>query len=205
MPNAALSDMEVEHLRFLMGYGNLGPMSVPYSPDGFRELFSLVVRPNLSTANETSLVVAVEAGPAEGMQLIDVAGIAPGTRLSVDVGEDAEDTVARVVTGVWVTVRLAKPHPLGCTVAIDSGIQRLRRAMHAAQRAYDLTTTADISQIAGIEQVVGDVRYFSTSATRQERWRQFISIIDGISALIRVPHKWSGIAAAGAPSAVEVY
>ena len=54
-----LTTAEIENLRFHLGYGNLQVGAYPYTPDGFFELFTNVIKPYLSDAEATSATTAI--------------------------------------------------------------------------------------------------------------------------------------------------
>ncbi len=199
----ALSDSEIQSLRRHLGYGNVSVGAYPYTPDGFYELFTQVIAPNLQTALETSSTTAVTAGTTQSITLGAVTGIAAYTRLVVDVGDDAEIVTVKAVSGSAVTAAFAKAHTsAGYPVAIESGTSTLRMLLHAADRAYDALVSSKVTSSAGLRSVgQGEVEWFEGGMVLKGVLSAYRAISNEIGYLVRVRPLW----ASGCSGQLEAY
>ena len=184
----ALSTAEVESLRFHLGYGNMSVSGHPYTSDGFYEIFTQIISPNLSTSTETTSTTSVSAAGITTITLGSVTLITPYTRLIVDVGDAAETVVVRAVSGSTITATFAKAHTQPYPVAVLSGVSRLRQLLHSADTAWATLQSADITGSAGIKQLgQGEIEWFAPSAVYLSVLRHYTGICEEISKLVCVP------------------
>ncbi len=190
----ALSDSEIQSLRRHLGYGNINVGAYPYTPDGFYELFTQVIAPNLQTALETSSTTAVTSGTTQAITLGSVTGVAAYTRLVVDVGDDAEIVTVKAVSGSAVTASFAKAHTsAGYPVAIESGTAILRMLLHTADRAYEALQSSKITSSAGLRSVgQGEVEWFEGGMVLRGVLAAYRAIASEIGYLVRVRPIWAG-------------
>lgn len=187
----ALSTEEIESLRFHLGYGNIGAMGAPYTPDTFLELFSQVVSPNLSTGSETSATSNISAGTTVVVTPAAMTGIASYVTLVVDVGEEAETVVVKAATGSTFTAKFEKAHTsAGYPIATMSGTARLRMLLWDADAAWKALSAKGIISRAGIK-IVDEIEFFGEGAYMKERIDQYVNIVTSISALVQVAPKWA--------------
>lgn len=187
----ALTTEEIESLRFHLGYGNIGAMGAPYTPDTFLEIFSQVVSPNLSTGTETSATTAITAGATVVVTPAAMTDIAAYGTLVVDVGEDAEVVVVKAVTVSTFTAAFAKAHSsAGYPIATMSGTARLRMLLWDADAAWKVLNSKGIISRAGIKKV-DEVEFFEDGAYMSERVSQYVNIVTSIAALVQVAPNWA--------------
>jgi len=202
----AVTDAEIESLRYHLGYGNLGVGGYPYTPDGFLELFRDVIQPNLTGGTETTATTAITAGSTTAVTPASMTGIVVNARLVVDVGDLAEIVPVKSVTLTTFSAVFVSAHPAsGYPIALLGGQARLRYLLHRADSAETLSLAADVGLLAGLKQVdKGDVEWFQSGSggssvliTRQKAYQQ---IRRQLSSLVRVP-----LADEGESTVVEAY
>ncbi|HEY3498038.1 MAG TPA: hypothetical protein VGK73_25240 [Polyangiaceae bacterium] len=155
-----MSEAEVESLRFHLGYGQVqGVGANAYTPDGFYEIFHQVVAPNLTGDTETTGTTTISAGSAT-VTVASMTGIAVHARLVVDVGDAAEIVAVRATGASSFTAVFANDHAQPYPVAVMGGQARLRLLLHRADALWQAKQSSDISDTAGIEEIVGDVKFF---------------------------------------------
>jgi hypothetical protein len=182
------TDAEIETLRFHLGYGNIGVGGYPYTPDGFKELFGQVVQPNLSEGAATTSTTAISAAGLTTITPASMTGLATHERLVVDVGEDAELVVVRSVTLTTFAARFAKAHTAGYPIQVESGLTRLRGLLHDADTAHFGLTGTTTTKTAGLKSVGrGAVEWFPNGAVLTQKLDQYVTIVDRLSSLVRVP------------------
>lgn len=184
----ALTDAEVESLRFHLGYGNIGIGAYPSTPDGFYELFSDVIAPNLTTGTETTSTTAVAAAGIQAVTPAAMTDIVVGARLYIDVGDDAEVVVVKSVSVTAFTARFTLTHPSsGYPVALDSGTARLRALLHTATRAWERKQSSSVTKTAGLKSVgQGEVEWFEGGKVLADTEAHYRAIVGEISRLVRV-------------------
>lgn len=206
MPDV-LTDTEIQSLRAHLGFGNIGPHGAPYTPDGWHEIFSGIISPNLQTATETTSSTVVTAGTSTAITVADATDIVAHAQLVIDVGDDAEIVVVKNVTGLAVTARFAKAHSGTYPVALMCGLTRLRILLHAADNALSKLLGSSMTANAGIKRVEGDVEFFEPQGGKPAKLvgtrAHYESIVWEISSLVRVEPAWAR--ARGARRTVEAY
>lgn len=185
----ALTTAEVESLRYHLGWGNVSVAASPYTPDGFYEVFSQVVAPNLSTATETTATTAVTAGSTTAVTPGDMTDIVVGAQLIVDVGEAAEIVVVRSVTLTTFSAAFANAHPSsGYPVMLMSGKARLRYLLAVADRLWTRMQSSTVTGTFGIKQLgQGEIEWFAPSSVYQGVVNQYVGTVHQLSMLVRVP------------------
>jgi hypothetical protein len=189
---AQLTTAEVENLRFHLGYGNLQVGAYPWTPDGFFELFTNVIKPYLSTGPETSATTPVDASAGAIVAVVtpvDMTGIDVNVRLIVDNGEDTEVVVVKAVTATTFAARFALSHAgSGYPIAVETGTSRLRWLLHQADRTHQAMLSPMVTATAGLKSVdKGEVEWFGPTAVLRSVLAQYQTIVDQISRLVRVP------------------
>lgn len=183
----ALSTAEIQSLRFHLGYGNLDTPAQTYTLDGFYELFRDVVAPNLETGAMTTSSTATTAGATTTITLASVTGFAAYTPFVADVGDEAEVTIAKAVSGSTVTARFEKAHAAGFPVAVMSGEARLRMLLWDADIAWKKAQNASITKTAGLKQLgQGEIEWFGGGQVLADTMNHYRSIQKSISDLVRV-------------------
>lgn len=184
----ALSDAEVESLRFHLGYGNIGLGAYPSTPDGFLELFRDVVAPNLTGGVETTATTDIAAGAAVQVTPASMTGIVVHAKLVIDVADATELITVRSVTGTTFTAVFANDHPsTGYPIALLDGHSRLRLLLNQAEKAWQAMTEPSIGDTAGLKQLdKGDIEWFEGFQVLKDRLSHYRSICDELVKLVRV-------------------
>lgn len=206
MPALTAASPEVEQLRFHLGYGNVSVGGYPYTPDGFFEIFSQVIAPNLTFGAETSATTAIAAGATVAVTPVAMTGIAAYARLVVDVGDDAETIVVAATGGATFTAHFLKAHAAtGYPVAVESGVARLRLLLHSAARAWEKLQDASITKVAGLNSVGnGKVVWFQGNRVLADTLEHYQEIARRIGDLVRVRPRWEEDGSSGC-SRLETY
>lgn len=200
----AITDSEVESLRFHLGYGNIGLGTSAYSPDGFKELFRDVVAVYLTGDTETTATGAITAGAVATVTPAAMTGIVAYARLVVDVGDDAEIVTVRSVTLTTFSARFSKTHATGYPVAVLGGQARLRLLLNQADAAWQAMQDPSVGSTAGLKQVdKGDVEWFQGFQVLKDRLSHYRAIVSQISSLVRVEP--IGASSGGGSALLEAY
>jgi hypothetical protein len=198
----ALSTSEIESLRHHLGYGNIGALAAPYTPDGFLELFTDVIAPNLSVGTETSATTAITAGATVVVTPVVMTDITAYSTLVVDTGEQSEAVIVKAVTATTFTASFAKSHASsGYPVATMSGTARLRLLLWDADVAWRALSSPGLSATLGLKSV-DEVHFFGNgSATLTSKTTHYNTICQAIASLVQVAPRWAG----GDNSRLEAY
>ncbi|HEX5076797.1 MAG TPA: hypothetical protein VFW03_26555 [Gemmatimonadaceae bacterium] len=154
----AVTDDEIESLRFHLGFGNLSEDG-PYTADGFRAVFYQVVQPNLTAGAETTASTAASVGLST-VTVVSLTGIVARARLVVDVGDAEEIVVVRSVGVLSFSAVFAAAHAANFPVAVMGGEARLRMLLGRADSAWQSMQAADIGDDAGLKRIEGDLEWF---------------------------------------------
>lgn len=184
----AITTAELDSLRFHLGYGNINVGAYPNTPEGFYELFYNVIGPQLSTNTETTSTTAVTAASTTAITLGSVTNVTAGTQLVVDVGDAAEITVVKSVSGMVATCYFANAHPSsGYPVMVMSGLARLRYLLHTADRVWQKLQSSQITNTAGIHELGnGEIKFFPNGEVYRRTLGHYNGIVEQISRLVRV-------------------
>jgi hypothetical protein len=184
----ALTNSEIENLRFLLGWGNLTTAAYPYTPDGFYEVFYDIVAPNLTEGAETTASVAISAAGIATITPASMTDIVAYARLVIDVGDDDETVTVRAVTATTFSARFTLAHAAPYLIAVESGLTRLRGLMARAFKVLSEKTGTKITSSAGLKMVgQGEVEWFGATSALMATDAQFLAIRREISSLVRVP------------------
>lgn len=183
----ALTDSEIQALRFHLGYGNIDIGAYPYTPDGFSYLFEQVIAPNLDVVASTTATTTTTAGASATVTVGAITSIAAWTQVIVDVGDDAEIVVVRSVSGLTFTAYFAKAHVNPYPVAVSSGEARLRYLLWQADKAWQTLQSSGITKTAGLKQLgQGEIEWFPDGSVLTDTRAHYDSIVDSIASLVRV-------------------
>lgn len=184
----ALSDSEIESLRYHLGYGNIGLGVSMYTPDGFKELFDQIIAPYLTGDTETTATTSIVAGTSATVTPVSMTGIVPYAKLVIDVGDDVELVMVRSVSVSAFTAKFAKAHPsTGYPVALMGGHARLRLLLNQADNAWQAMQDPSVGATAGLKQVdKGDVEWFQGFQVLKDRLKHYQAIVGQIASLVRV-------------------
>ncbi len=181
----AVTDAEIESLRFHLGYGNLGDQSL-YTPDGFREVFYQEIQPNLTGDTETTATTSATASATGTIAVGSMTGIVTHARLVVDVGDATEIVVVRAVGVSSFTAAFALDHAQPYPVAVMGGQARLRLLLHRADALWQAKQSSDISDVAGIKRIEGDVEWFPGGNTLDDREKAYEKVVGELMWLCQV-------------------
>lgn len=199
----ALTDSEIQSLRFHLGYGNLDVGASPYTPDGFQSLFDDVIAPNLESVATTTASTSTTAGASATVTVGAITGIAAWAQVIVDVGDDAEVVAVRSVSGLTFTATFAKTHTQPYPVAVNSGEARLRLLLWQADKAWQTMQSSSITQSAGLKQLgQGEIEWFPDGSILSDTKSHYMAIVSSIAQLVRVDSAWPKAKRGGA---LEVY
>jgi hypothetical protein len=202
----AITDSEIERLRFFLGWGNLDVAAYPYTPDGFFEAFYDIVAPNLTTGAESTVAVSIAAAGIVTVTPAAMTDIVPWTRLVVDVGSDEETVTVRATTATTFTARFEKAHAASFPIAVDSGTTRLRSLLAKAEATLAEKTGTKISSAAGLKMVgQGEVEWFGVTSALMATDAQLLSIRRELSSLVRVSLREDYEGGRGPAQQTEVY
>lgn len=192
----ALTDSEIQSLRFHLGYGLIGIAS-PYLPDTFLELFEDVVAPNLETGTSTTSSTSVAAAGTATIVVADATDIAARTRLVVDVGDYEETVVVRAVSGTSITADFANAHTsTPYPVAIESGETRCRSLLGKADAAHAKLTATTAIDSAGLKRAE-DIEWYPEGGSGVSggvvgaQLRAYRAIVAQLASLVRVEPAWA--------------
>lgn len=198
----AMTDAEVEATRFHLGFGNLDFGSYPYTSDGFKALFAEVIAPNLTIGAETTATTSITGTGGQTVTPASMVGIAPQSRLVIDVGDAAETVVVSSVTSTTFIARFTVAHSGGYPVCVASGQTRLRALLHQAEKAWEACLSQNIGGTAGIKKV-DEVEFFGGFQVLKDRLAQYKNIVLQLSSLVRVEPQW--LSQGGGRSQLEAY
>lgn len=184
----ALTDAEVESLRFLLGWSNLGIRAYPFTSDLWWESMYGVVRPSLTEGAETTASVAIATAGVFTVTPASMTDIVPFARLNIDVGEDEETVTVRATTPTTFSARFAKAHAAPYMIAVESGLTRARSLMRKAFVTLEQLTGTKILSSAGLKMVgQGEVEWFGPTAVLMATNAQLMAIRQQLSSLVRIP------------------
>ena len=184
----ALTDGEVESLRFFLGWGNLNVRAYPYTRDGWWEALYGVVQQNLTDGAETTASVAISAAGIVTVTPASMTDIVTHARLVIDVGDDEETVTVRSVTATTFSARFAKAHAANYAIAVESGVTRCRQLLTKAYAVLSVLVGSKITSSAGLKMVgQGEVEWFGPSAVLTATGSQLDAIRRQLSALVRIP------------------
>lgn len=188
----ALSDAEIQSLRTHLGFGGLdGPGANVYTPDGFKDLFTQVVQPELETGAQTTGSTATVAGSVATVTVASITDIAAYSTLVVDVAEDAEIVVAKAVSGSTFTAKFAKTRSAGYPVAVMSPEARLRLLLWDADTAWRKAQGSAITSTAGLKMLgQGEIEWFPNGSVLTDTLAHYKSIVRAISDIVRIKPAW---------------
>jgi hypothetical protein len=181
----AVTDDEIESLRFHLSYGNLAEDG-PYTPDGFRAVFYQVIQPNLTGGAETTASTSISEAGTATVTVASLTGIATNARLVVDVGDAVEIVVVRATGVLTFTAAFALAHAAPYPVAVMGGQARLRLLLHRADAAWQAMQAGDVGDVAGLKRIEGDVEWFPGGDTLKGREKAYERVVLELSRLCRV-------------------
>ncbi|MBU1008443.1 hypothetical protein KKA53_05195 [Candidatus Dependentiae bacterium] len=192
-----LTDVEIEDLRFHLGYGNVGIGAYPYTPDGFYELFHDVVAPNLTEGDATRSITPVLANTITVVTPLSMTGIVDNAQLVVDTGDDAEIVWVKTAAAITFAARFLKAHTAdGYPIMVNSGVARLRVMLNEANKAWQYAMSDAISKVGNLKGIGRkEVEWWSIKDSGGSAYDRAIEhykgIVMQISSLVRVKPAWA--------------
>ena len=184
----ALTNAEVESLRFFLGWGNLDVRAYPYTRDGWWEALYGVVKESLTDGAETTANVAIASAGIATVTPASMDEIVTHARLVIDVGDDEETVTVRATAATTFSARFVRAHAAPFAICVESGVTRCRQLLARAYRVLSEKTGTKITSSAGLKMVgQGEVEWFGPTAVLTATDSQLLAIRRELSSLVRVP------------------
>lgn len=185
----ALTDAEIQRIRFELGYPNFDVAAEPYI--GIHAFFTQVMQKYLLSGATTTSSTAVSASTTptpQTLTLASAAGFAVGNVVVVDVDARQERATLSAVVGNLVTVQLTKEHSGTFPVTIEGAESFIRDILNELR----ILTTGMNGQPGTISSVrsrvglkkVDDVEFFGGGNTLASQGR------DPLTALFELREHW---------------
>lgn len=167
----ALTQSELQRIRFELGYPNLDTAAEPYI--GIAAFFTQVLQPYLlsgaSTTSETTVEAAGTPTPTV-IELASVEGISTGDLLVVDVDARQERATIQHLDGTNATLQLSLAHTGTYPVTVEGAesiIRDILRELRLLTSGMNgqASTLASFRARAGIKAVTGEVEFFGGGQT----------------------------------------
>lgn len=134
----ALTDAEIQRIRYELGYPNLDTAAEPYI--GIVAVFTQVIQPyTLGGAATTSAtpVTAASTPTPQSLVLNDATGITAGSIVLVDVDARQERATVQSISGASITVQLSLAHTGTYPVVVEGGESIIRDILAELRRVSD--------------------------------------------------------------------
>src|SRR5574338_189131 len=134
----ALTDAEIQRIRYELGYPNLDTAAEPYI--GIAAVFTQVIQPytlgGVSTTSATPVTAASTPTP-QSLVLSDATGFSAGAVVIVDVDGRQERATVQSISGASITVQLSLAHTGTYPVALEGGESIIRDILAELRRVSD--------------------------------------------------------------------
>lgn len=134
----ALTDAEIQRIRYELGYPNLDTAAEPYI--GIAAVFTQVIQPytlgGVSTTSSTPVTAASTPTP-QSLVLSDATGFSAGAVVSVDVDGRQERATIQSISGSSITVQLLLAHSGTYPVVLEGGESIIRDILAELRRVSD--------------------------------------------------------------------
>lgn len=185
----ALTDSEVQRIRFELGYVNMDVMAEPYI--GIHAYFTQVMQKYLLTGATTTSSTAVMAATTptpQTLTLVSATGFAVGNVVVVDVDARQERATVSLVAANTITVQLTKEHSGTFPVTVE-GAETLVRDILNELRVLTTGMNGQPGTISSVRSRVGlkrvdDVEFFGGGNTLASQGR------DPLTALFELREYW---------------
>lgn len=185
----ALTDSEVQRIRFELGYVNMDVMAEPYI--GIHAYFTQVMQKYLLTGATTTSSTAVSASTTptpQTLTLVSATGFAVGNVVVVDVDARQERATVSLVAANTITVQLTKEHSGTFPVTVE-GAETLVRDILNELRVLTTGMNGQPGTISSVRSRVGlkrvdDVEFFGGGNTLASQGR------DPLTALFELREYW---------------
>ena len=134
----ALTDAEIQRVRYELGYPNLSTAAEPYI--GIAAVFSQVIQPyTLSGAQTTSStpVTAADSPTPQSLTLADPTGFEAGAVVLVDVDARQERATVQSIAGASMTVQLSLAHTGTYPITVEGGESIIRDILRELRAVAD--------------------------------------------------------------------
>lgn len=159
----ALTDAEVQRLRYELGYPNLDTAAEPYI--GIVAVFQQVIQPytlgGAATTSSTPVTAATTPTP-QSLALADATGFSAGAIVVVDVDSRQERATVQSLSGASLTVQLSLAHSGTYPVVLESGESIIRDILKELRAVSD--SISNLKDRVGLKQV-DDVQFFGGGQT----------------------------------------
>jgi hypothetical protein len=185
----ALTDSEIQRIRFELGYPNLSNSAEPYI--GITAFFDQILQPYLqagaSTTSATPVTAATTPTP-QTLALASAAGIVAGNVVVVDVDARQERATVAAVSGNNITVQLSLAHTGTYPVTVEGAESIIRDILHELRLITNgmngqAGTLSSIRSRVGLKKV-DDVEFFGGGQTLASQGR------DPLTALLELREYW---------------
>ena len=185
----ALTDVELQRVRFELGYPNLDNAAEPYV--GIAAYFTAVLQPYLlggvSTTSATPVTAATSPTP-QSITLASASGFAAGDVVVIDVDARQERATVQSLSGTSMTLQLSLAHT-GTFPVVQEGAESIIRDILRELRLISVGmngasgTLSAIKSRLGLKQV-DDVHFFGGGSTLASQGR------DPLTALFELQDYW---------------
>lgn len=178
----ALTNAELQRVRFELGYPNLDTAAEPYI--GITSVFTQIIKPYLLGGVSTTSTTAVSASIAPSPQtltLTNATGLAVGDVVIVDVDSRQERATIQALHGLSMTVLLSLEHS-GTYAVVQEGAEAIvRDILWELRRISD--ALVDQKTKVGLKQV-DDVQFFGGGSTLAAQG------LDPLSQILKLREYW---------------
>lgn len=187
----ALTDAELQKIRYELGYVNLDVAAEPYV--GIASFFTQVLQPYLlSGASTTSTTTVVAAGTPtpQTITLTSATGISVGDILIVDADARQERATLQSLSGSSATMQLSLAHGPGSYSVVVEGAEAIIRDILRELRLLSSgmngasSSFSSLRSRVGIKSVIGEVDFFGGGQTLASQG------IDPLTQLIQLREFW---------------
>lgn len=134
----ALTDSEIQRLRYEMGYPNLATAAEPYI--GIVAVFEQIIQPytlgGAATTSSTPVTAASTPTP-QSLVLVDATDFVAGAVVIVDVDTRQERATVQSVSGLSITLQLSLAHTGTYPVVLEGGESIIRDILAELRRVSD--------------------------------------------------------------------
>lgn len=134
----ALTDAEIQRIRYELGYPNLDTAAEPYI--GIAAVFTQVIQPyTLSGAATTSStpVTAASTPTPQTLSIASATGFAAGAVVLVDVDTRQERATVQSISGTSIVLQLSLAHSGTYPVTVEGGESIIRDILQELRRVSD--------------------------------------------------------------------
>jgi hypothetical protein len=160
----ALSNAEIQRIRFELGYHVLTSSAEPYI--SYISVFDQIIQPYTSAGAETTSNTTVAAATTPtpvALTLASATGFSAGDRVAIDADDRLETSTVQFVSGSAITVMLTKAHTGGAStyrVTVEGGESIVREIL---KKIRDVKTRMATTFGAGALKRVDEIEFYNTT------------------------------------------